>query len=192
MNRWLAHLAAASAPPALRAWLAEPGSLTARLQAHCGRFEVRLLRQSHGMCLADQARPMGLARRARVLEREVLLCCDGWPVVYAHTAAPASRCATDWPFLRRLGSRSLGTALFADPLIARGALQHARLKARHPLARRARAALPEYEGGAVLHARRCLYRRRHGLLLVTELFLPTLAQLAPRRQQPLSIQTGSN
>jgi chorismate--pyruvate lyase len=172
VNRWLAHLPPGSAPPFLQPWLLEPGSLTARLQAHCRHFEVRLLRQSHGVCQPDQAGVIGLARAARVREREVLLCCDGEPVVYAHTVA-ALACAADWPFFNRLGQRSLGTALFSDPLIARGRLQHARLHARH--------ALPACRDERLLHARRCLYRRHRGLLLVTELFLPTLARLAPRR-----------
>ena len=117
---------------------------------------------------------------ARVREREVLLCCDGEPVVYAHTVTALSS-AADWPFFHRLGQRSLGTALFSDPLIARGCLQHARLHARHALARRAAAAAPACSNERVLHARRCLYRRHRGLLLVTELFLPTLARLAPTR-----------
>lgn len=183
MNRWLAHLPPGSAPSFLRPWLLEPGSLTARLQAHSRHFEVRLLRQSHGVCRPDQARMIGLARAVRVREREVLLCCDGQPVVYAHTVTALSS-AADWPFFHRLGQRSLGTALFSDPLIARGCLQHARLHARHALARRAAAAAPACSNERVLHARRCLYRRHRGLLLVTELFLPTLARLArlaPRR-----------
>lgn len=180
MNRWLAHVAAGSTALALRAWLTSPGSLTARLRAHCERFEVRLLRQAHRACLRDQARTIGLARPNRVLEREVLLCCDGLPVIYAQTVAPPSCSAADWPFLSKLGSRSLGAALFGDPRIARGPLQHARLAAGHPLARRALAALSLRESGLTLHARRCLYRRRGGVLLVTELFLPAIAQLAPR------------
>lgn len=181
MNRWLLHLAAVHAAPAVRDWLLAPGSLTARLRAHCVRFEVRVLRQASAVCLADQASQIGLARPARVQEREVLLVCDGLPVVYAQTVLPAGRGGADWPFFDALGSRSLGSALFGDPSIMRGALQHARLSARHPLAQRALAALPSREPGAMLHARRRLYRRRRGLLLVTELFLPAIAQLMPRR-----------
>lgn len=185
MNRWLLHLAAVHAAPAVRDWLLAPGSLTARLRAHCVRFEVRVLRQASAVCLADQASQIGLARPARVQEREVLLVCDGLPVVYAQTVLPAGRGGADWPFFDALGSRSLGSALFGDPSIMRGALQHARLSARHPLAQRALAALPSGElpsnQPAMLHARRCLYRRRRGLLLVTELFLPAIAQLMPRR-----------
>lgn len=184
MNRWLQHVAAVSAPPTLRTWLVSPGSLTARLQAHSTQFDVRLLRQAHAVCLPDQVRAIGMARAGQVIEREVLLCCDGLPVVYAQTVVPASCSASDWPFFSALGCRSLGSALFRDPRIVRGALQHARLAARHPLARRALALIAAQEGSAVLHARRCLYRRRHGLLLVTELFLPAIAHLMPRRLTP--------
>ena len=181
MNRWLGHVAPVHAAPALRDWLLAPGSLTARLRAHCLRFDVRVLRQASALCVSDQAAAVGLARPLRVQEREVLLLCDGLPVVYAQTVLPAGRSSADWPFFHALGSRSLGSALFCDPAIVRGALQHARLSARHPLARRALAALPSADPGATLHARRCLYRRRRGLLLVTELFLPAIAQLMPRR-----------
>jgi chorismate--pyruvate lyase len=187
VNRWLGHLAAVHAAPALRVWLASPGSLTARLRAHCERLDVRLLRQGSAVCLADQAAGIGLARPVHVLEREVLLICDGLPVVYAQTVVPAGRSGADWPFFNGLGCRSLGSALFHDPRIARGALQHARLSARHPLMQRALAAqAPITEAAplaptAMLHARRCLYRRRRGVLLVTELFLPAIAQLMPRR-----------
>lgn len=184
MNRWHGHVAAVHAAPALRDWLLAPGSLTARLRAHCGRFEVRLLRQAGAVCLSDQACAIGLARPVRVLEREVLLVCDGLPVVYAQTVVPAACSGADWPFFNALGSRSLGLALFHDPRITRGALQHARLSAHHPLAQRMRAALPSGDLAATLHARRCLYRRRRGLLLVTELFLPAIAQLMPRRLIP--------
>jgi len=169
------------AAPALRAWLLAPGSLTARLRAHCLHFDVRLLRQGGAACLNDQASAIALAHPSRVLEREVLLLCDGIPVVYAQTVVPAGCSRADWPFFSALGSRSLGSALFRDPRIERGSLQHARLSARHPLARRALAALPSCGLASVFHARRCQYRRREGLLLVTELFLPAIAQLTPRR-----------
>lgn len=187
MNRWLGHVSPVHVAPGLGDWLVSPGSLTARLRAHCLRFDVRLLRQAGAVCLADQAAAIGLARPGRVVEREVLLVCDGLPVVYAQTVVPAACSGADWPFFNALGCRSLGSVLFCDPRIVRGALQHARLSARHPLARRALAALaaPAVQAApAMLHARRCLYRRRRGLLLVTELFLPAIAQLMPRRLIP--------
>jgi chorismate--pyruvate lyase len=174
-------LARGNLPPGLRAWLAHAGSLTARLVACCDSFELRLLRQGPGRCLPDQRAIPGLAARC-MIEREVLLCCDGLPVVYAQTVTPRDS-AFAWPFLAGLGRKSLGSILFADAGIERGELRHALLPAAHPLAQRARrhAAWPGREGGGI-HARRRLFRRGPGLLLVTELFLPAVLTLDSGKQ----------
>jgi chorismate--pyruvate lyase len=181
LKRWRRQAARIAAPPALRAWLAAPGSLTARLVAHSQRFEVRLLRQAKARCLADQ-RALLRMRHGPVIAREVLLCCDGVPVVYAQTVLPAAQ-ARSWPLLRGLGARSLGSKLFADARIAAGELQHARLAPGDALARRARAALTKLPAQARIPARRRLYRRGGNSLLVTELFLPAIAELEQRNEQ---------
>ena len=178
--RWLAQAAGVRAPAAMHDWLTTPGSLTARLVAHSRQFRVQKVRQSGALCLADEAAAIGLARPQRVWEREVLLRCDGRPAVYGHTVVPTSATAHDWPLFSALGERSLGSTLFYDPLVRRGQLEFARLRPGHPLLARVRAAL----GGeaapahATYYARRCLYRRRQGLLLVTEVFLPAVLDLA--------------
>jgi chorismate--pyruvate lyase len=179
--RWLAHPDGVGASAAMRDWLTTPGSLTARLIAHSRQFRVQKLRQAGNLCLADEAAAIGLARPARVLEREVLLRCDGAPVVYGHTVVPLSATANDWPLFSALGERSLGTTLFYDPLVKRGQLEFARIRPGHPLLARVQAALAR-EGlvlppDAVHYARRCVYRRRQGLLLVTEVFLPAVLNL---------------
>jgi chorismate--pyruvate lyase len=164
-------------------WLTTPGSLTARLIAHSRAFRVQKLRQQGALCLADEARAIGLPRARRVWEREVLLRCDGRPVVYGHTVVPLNASANDWPLFSALGERSLGTTLFYDPRVVRGQLEFARIRPGHPLHARVRAALGEDAGGAdtdsyaTYFARRCVYRRRQGLLLVTEVFLPTVLDL---------------
>jgi chorismate--pyruvate lyase len=180
--RWLAHPDGVRAPIAMRDWLTTPGSLTARLVAHSRQFRVQKLRQANAACLADEARAIGLARAQRVHEREVLLRCDGRPVVYGHTVVPLNATAHDWPLFSALGERSLGSTLFYDPLVRRGQLEFARIRPGHPLLARVQAALGE-EGsadiaGAIHFARRCVYRRRQGLLLVTEVFLPAVLDLA--------------
>ena len=181
---WMGHVLAVNAPHELRHWLTGGGSLTAKLKDHSDTFRVQVLHQQVATCLADEARAIGLHRPGRVWEREVLLRCDNTPVVYAHTVVPMSADATDWPLFSALGERSLGTTLFGDPRVRRGTLEYARLRNTHPLALRARAALDA--NGAVpaeeqlLYARRCLYRRRQGTLLVTEVFLPPVTQLVPR------------
>jgi chorismate--pyruvate lyase len=180
--RWLAHPDGVGASAAMRDWLATPGSLTARLTAHSRQFRVQKLRQASASCLADEAHAIGLPRARRVHEREVLLRCDGRAVVYGHTVVPLSATASDWPLFSALGERSLGTTLFHDPLVRRGQLEFARLRPGHPLLARVHAALGgadrPFEAGAIHYARRCVYRRRQGLLLVTEVFLPAVLELA--------------
>ncbi len=179
--RWQPHVLALNAPSGYAPWLTEAGSLTARLKAHSHSFRVQRLHQRTARCLSDEAGVIGLHQAGRVLEREVLLRCDNTPAVFAHTVVPTSATASDWPLFSALGERSLGTTLFGDPLVRRGVLEFARLREGHPLARRAWAALRE-NGVAlprahILYARRCLYRRRQGSLLVTEVFLPTVLEL---------------
>ena len=169
----------------MRRWLTAGGSLTARLIAHSGTFRVQRLHQNTALCLADETQTIGLSHRARVWEREVLLRCDGKPVVFAHTVVPLSATASDWPMFNSLGERSLGTTLFYDPRVARGELEFARLKSGHPLYQRAIAALGADLAPGVLYARRCLYRRRRGTLLVTEVFLPGVLDLMPRPLTPV-------
>lgn len=179
--RWLAHPDGVHAGAAMRDWLTTPGSLTARLIAHSRQFRVQKLRQESNLCLADEAAAIGLDRPRRVWEREVLLRCDGEPVVYGHTVVPMSATAQDWPLFSALGERSLGTTLFYDPRVQRGRLEFARIRPGHPLLARVQAALAR-EGkvlpDAIHYARRCVYRRRQGLLLVTEVFLPAVLNLA--------------
>jgi chorismate--pyruvate lyase len=165
-------------PHDLRHWLTGRGSLTNKLKAHSSAFRVQCLHQRTAICLADETAAVGLHRPGRVWEREVLLRCDNTPVVFAHTVVPMSATAADWPLFSALGERSLGTTLFGDPQVRRGVLEFARLREGHLLTQRARAALgitgqPEQ----ILYARRCLYRRHQGTLLVTEVFLPSVLDL---------------
>lgn len=179
--QWHAHVNAVNAPPPLRHWLTGGGSLTAKLKAHSQAFRVQCLHQRTARCLSDEAAIIGLHRAGRVWEREVLLRCDGQPAVFGHTVVPMQATATDWPLFSALGERSLGTTLFGDRMVRRGELAFARLRAGHPLVRRARQALAQ-EGcvtdeQALFYARRCLYQRHQGLLLVTEVFLPAVLEL---------------
>lgn len=185
---WYSHVNGVKPTREMRGWLTDTMSLTMKLMARSEHFRVRRLRQARGMCLTDEAAVVELPRRSHVQEREVLLQCDGRPVVFAHTIVPLSATTSDWPFFGTLGERSLGTTLFGDPRVVRGNLQYARLRPQHPLVERARAALGDAQFSASLFARRCLYRRRNGVLLVTELFLPAIAELkAPRAQNNLQV-----
>lgn len=178
-TRWFSHVNGVRASPHMRAWLTDSMSLTKKLMACCEHFRVQRLVQRQALVLADEFAEVTLPRRVQVQEREVLLRCDETPIVYAHTIVPLSATASDWPFFGRLGERSLGTTLFGDPRVARGELQYARLHAEHPLVLRAKSALDIVLHGP-LFARRCLYQRGNGLLLVTEVFLPEIKNVRQR------------
>ena len=180
LAHWHTVLPRTAPPMELREWLINRDSLTQRLIARCGSFRVECLHQHASACLADECTALGLPRRTQVMEREVLLRCDDVAVVYAHTVLPLTATARQWPHFASLGNRSLGTTLFQDPQVQRGALQFAQLRANHPLMRRIRQLqLPQTEASA-LFARRSRFTRHGSSLLVTEVFLPTLfAQLRP-------------
>lgn len=155
------------------------------------RFHIVLLRQARRVCLADEYAAVGLPRRRCVKEREVLLHCDGRPTVYAHSIVPLDATVSDWPFFATLGERALGSTLFGDPHVVRGSMEYARLHALHPLARRARTALGGKDAmdGPLLYARRCLYKRKNGVLLVTEVFLPAIAEVSMEPLQRIHTQS---
>jgi chorismate--pyruvate lyase len=120
---------------ALRRWQRAPGSLTARLKALGGHFEVLTLRQGVAPLLAQERRVLGAGRH---LVREVILKVDGRPLVWARSVAPARSLAGPWRALAGLGTRPLGQLLFDDarvarsPLVAhrwgRGGKEHARVQ----------------------------------------------------------------
>ena len=170
--QWHWHLHALTTAGALRDWLKLSSSLTDRLRASAKDFRVLRLHQRPNRCLSDESSALGLQRRLRVREREVLLCCNGKPVVFAHTVVPLSATRSDWPAFNSLGERSLGTSLFHDPQVRRGRLQFAHLPAAHPLIQRICAAIPAERLESRFHARRCLFYRGRGRMLVTEVFLP--------------------
>ncbi len=160
----------------LVSWLTEPDSLTARCQRQSRSFRVRLLGQRLGAPTADESRLFAGCSGQMFRLREVLLECDGKPVIFAHTALPL------WPrgrlscWLARLGSRSLGSLLFAYPGFLREAIEVRRLDSRHPLFQRAVAAanLPPLRH---LWARRSMHRLGQQRVLVTEVFLPAIGAL---------------
>lgn len=174
---WHAHLPFDVAIPLnqLR-WATGEGSLTARLMSASSRFRVERLAQAPQVPFADEWQALGLDRPLPAITREVLLICDDVPAVFAHTIVDAFRARRDWPFLRGLGNRPLGGALFVDPRVRRDPFQFARLSPHHPLRQALQRVLPTLASVPMLPARRSVFRRGGGAMLVTEVFLPDLLE----------------
>lgn len=182
-SRWSVHLPRVAVPAPLRPWLQEPASLTARCQRYCHTFRVHLLRHELSQPLVQESTGNRTRGKSRQLAwvREVLLHCDGEPVIFAHTvlATPARGQLRQW--LAGLGSRSLGSLLFKHKSFRRGAIEFLRLDARHPLYRQAENAMRQTAEKAslppVLWARRSKHYLGTQHVTVVEVFLPTLLQL---------------
>lgn len=158
----------------LRPWLTDRGSLTARLQRHAGAITVRVLFQGLRRAHPDEAF-LFPSPVQRVLVREVLLMHGKTALVFAHTVLAAEALRGGWRSVTGLGNRPLGAALFADPRIARYPLRQKKLGRTHPLYRRAAARLSA--APATLWARRSLFALGRSPILVSEVFLPAMAQL---------------
>ncbi|HZX30552.1 MAG TPA: chorismate lyase [Rhodocyclaceae bacterium] len=174
--RWRSGLFPFPQDPRLVSWLIEPGSLTARCVAASRQFRVQLLRQGRGQPLPDEAEVFRLRPGQSARVREVLLECDGVPVIYAHTVLPSASRGRLARWLAGLGSRSLGSLLFTHPGFGRGPIEFRRLDRRHPLFARAARALSA-ELVTHLWARRSAHRLDGQTVLVTEVFLPAILRL---------------
>ena len=153
-------------------WLTRGGSLTAHLRA-LGAVAVRVTRESVALPWADESAALGLAPRAPVWVREVVLSVDGVPFVAAHSVTPRAASVGVWQATRRLRTRPLAELLYSDSSVARSALVSRRLTARHPLYR---LAAREIDGTPphALVARRSVFERHGAPLMVTECMLPAL------------------
>lgn len=144
--------------PAWLDWLAEPGSLTARLKRLSGgQFRVDVLSETWIRC-ADPAllRQFGpLATGSRFWSRQVSLEGHGEPWVLAHTLIPEYALRSPLEELRHLAQRPLGEYLFGRAQVHRGSLE-----------------ITAVEGDG--WARRSVFYLHGQPLMVAESFLPAL------------------
>jgi chorismate lyase len=163
--------------PSLRAWLRETGSLTQRVKNVCSAaqpFGLQLLSRGFAPAHRDELPLLGLHDRARV--REILLKRGDMPLVFAHSLISHRDLHGAWAILDGIGGRSLGSILFSDHTVQRGALHFRRIDARHPLFTKA---LPWCHGEPPIElwARRAVFERAGRPLIVTEVFLPQVMVL---------------
>lgn len=166
-------------PAGMTDWLFDPGSLTARLIRACpGRFHVQVLSQIWRAPLHNEIKRLGMRQRQMSLIREVYLYCDDQPWVFARTVIPRKTLTGKQRHLANLGSRSLGSVLFADPHMRRDEIEVASLHATEQLYHKAVAALSTTP--ASVWGRRSVFYLKNKPLLVSEIFLPGVACCAAR------------
>ncbi|KAA1010462.1 chorismate lyase [Paraburkholderia panacisoli] len=153
-------------------WLTRGGSLTAHLRA-LGAVAVRVTRECVALPWPDECAALGLAPRAPVWVREVVLSVDGVPFVAAHSVTPRAASVGVWQATRRLRTRPLAELLYSDSSVARSSLVSRRVGARHPLYRLAAREVDGVPPHALV-ARRSVFERHGAPLMVTECMLPAL------------------
>lgn len=167
-------------PPSLEDWLVHCGSLTRRLKCRCRQFSVAQVSTEIRPANPDEERELGLRRGQYAFVREVVLNCDGRPVVFAHSVVPLRHLRGAWNPVTRLGTRPLGEALFTNHRIQRHPLAYKTLHRHHKLHRQALQAVP-LAHSARLVARRSRFTLKGRALMVTEVFLPAILDVGHDR-----------
>lgn len=113
-GKWQPLASRTDAPEALRSWLGETGSLTARVRSRCVRgFSLRVIEEVQE----------GAAHR-----RDIVMCDGDTPLVFARTLVPMDTLAAH-PWLAELGEQPLGSRMYEEPGFHREAFEVARLVA---------------------------------------------------------------
>ena len=174
-TRWEIHLpfSPCGATNEQLGWLLDSSSLTRRLQQACkGQLQVVPVNQQWKMPQLNEAQALGIRPRESCFIREVHLWCDNQPWVYARTVIPVSTLTGNRRRLSRLGKKSLGAVLFADPGMQRSHIEIARLGAGQALFEAA--VVPLAERPEEIWGRRSVFLLDKKPLLVSEIFLPEI------------------
>jgi len=154
----------------LKRWLFDTGSLTSRLINHChGSFSVKVLDIRRATPTPDEIAALGMRPRSHALIREVHLCCNNKPLVYARTIIPVSSLRGPLRGLALLGSKPLGVVLFSDKLMHRKPMEITSLKPGHKYY-----AWTKSVETKAIWGRRSVFNLKQQELLVSEFFLPAL------------------
>jgi chorismate--pyruvate lyase len=168
LTSWISETKPPHCQQSIANWLYDHNSLTKKLESKCSHFSVRV-KQQVSVKPSDTLSNY-FEKEDKILVREVFLCCEGIPVVFAQTEIPFSTLTEQQTQLAEIGQQSLGRFLFQDPSMLRGQIEvteftHDSLF--HQLTE-------DLQQTAIysLWARRSLFYLNNKPLLVSELFLP--------------------
>jgi chorismate lyase len=155
-------------------WLLDEGSLTEKIIQCChpGQFHVEVVNQHWQRPLYTEQKLLNMRRGELAFTRHVILNCDDDKWVFARTLIPASSFKGKARRLALLKSKPLGAVLFSDSATRRLDMQVAAINQTHFLYYLAQAEAGFDE--QVLWGRRTLFSYAGKLLLVNEIFLPSI------------------
>lgn len=146
-----------------RHWLLDTGSLTENLKAAAqGRFSLKLIRRHFALPNLSESNAMGIKLRQQAYIREVALCVDDEPQIYARSIIPRQTLTGYERQLLTLNSKPLGEFLFNHRHMRRGPIEIKRAQL----------------NGQMVWARRSIFYVNNKPLLVCEFFLPSLLQIS--------------
>lgn len=154
--------------PMIFTWLNDEASLTRRLRALSQeRFSVVPLTETQAVLRPDECHALNLPAESLGWVREVYLCGNNTPWVFARSVAGLNALTQSGFGLESLGQRSLGELLFQDPAFTRGAFSACLYPAQF---------LPQALSAEPLWARRSCFTQQGLGILVMEAFLPAFWQ----------------
>jgi chorismate--pyruvate lyase len=163
--------------PAMRTWLFDDRSLTARLKAGCkASFHVQVVEQHFARVELNEELALGIPNRQQALLREVYLYCNGQAVVYARSVIPLATLTGRQRRLAYLGDKPLGGFLFSCPSMQRDEVELTTFGPGNLIYEKASknsARAPEQVWG-----RRSVFRLSGKPLLVAEIFLPEICHIS--------------
>ncbi|WP_394204234.1 chorismate--pyruvate lyase family protein [Shewanella waksmanii] len=160
-----------------RDWLLSTGSLTQKLRAQCQHFEVKILGEGNINPLAGE-----LSQPQQTWVREVLLCLDGVPWVFARTLIPTQLISQSQSDFVGLGTRPLGELLFTSDQFTPGLIEACHFTPCDKLA--ALVKQLDQDQAQPLWGRRRYFKHHDKQLIVSEIFLPAAKAAIEALPQP--------
>lgn len=143
----------------LKDWLLDTGSLTERVQSQCTHFSLELLGQKPLAPHNNELAILAGNETSHYQVREILLCGDNQPWVFARSVIPQSFVDAE---LSNLGREPLGKRIFNDSRFVRSTFEICSLDA-HELG---------FGKSATLWGRRSKFTLGQQSMIVAEIFLP--------------------
>ncbi|MDT3275014.1 chorismate lyase [Shewanella sp. SP2S2-4] len=162
----------------LKEWLLATGSLTQKLKTCCTQFEVKVLGEGLHAPLDGEYPQQG-----SVWIREVLLCLDSIPWVFARTLIPEKLMAERQADFLGLGTRPLGELLFSQDHFVPGRIEVASFETCSRLAHLAESLDQSVEHE--LWGRRRYFHHGEHEMIVSEIFLPAAEQAIRKLESEL-------